>query len=178
MRSALALLALGGVALVVQSVAGNHLPPGAVPNLSLLVMVAIGLHLPTARGLALAAALGYAADLLSGALLGTHALLRMLACATTRLANRRLDLRRGLPLAAFAAVLTVADAAGLALLFRAVTGRAALDVSLLPLLGSQVLVNALAAPLVVALAALVLRWVTPEESTRRLVRLEPRRRSI
>jgi rod shape-determining protein MreD len=178
MRSVLALLAFGGIALVVQGVAGNHLPTAAVPNLSLLVMVAIGLSLPTARGLPLAAGLGYATDLLSGALLGQHALLRMLACAAARLANRRLDLRRGLPLAAFAAVLTLADAAGLALLNRAVGGRAVLDLSMLPLLGGQVLVNAVAAPLVVGLAGTLLRWVTPEESARRLVRLEPRRRSV
>jgi rod shape-determining protein MreD len=175
-RGALALLALGVLCLAVQSVAGIHLPQGAVPDLSLLVVVAAGLLLPVPAGACISVLLGYAVDLMSGALLGQHALLRLVAYAGTKLANRRLDLRRPLPLSAFVAALTIADTLGVVLTTRALGGRAPLELGLAPVLGLQILVNAAAAPLISALASAVLRWVTPEDSARRVVRLEPRRK--
>ena len=175
MRPALGLLAFGIAALVVQSVAAVHLPAALVPNLSLLVAVTLGLHLEATGGLVVAGALGYAADLFSGSLLGQHALLRALTCAGTRLANRGLDLRRFLPLAVFAALLTLSEAAAVGGLTQLFAGRAVFDRALAAVLGQQVLVNALAAPLVCAAASRVVRWTLPEESTRRSVRLAPRR---
>ncbi len=175
MRSALGLLAFGIVALVLQSVAGLHLPQALVPNLSLLVAVTLGLHCSAGSGLAVAGTLGYAADLFSGSLLGQHALLRALACAGTKLANRGLDLRRFLPLAVFTALLTLAEAAAVGGLTKLFAGRAVFDRALLAVLGQQALVNALAAPLVSAAAGRIVHWTLPEESTRRSVRLAPRR---
>jgi rod shape-determining protein MreD len=169
------MLAFGITALVVQSVAALHLPAALVPNLSLLVAVALGLQLEAASGLFVAGALGYASDLLSGSLLGQHALLRALACVGTRLANTGLDLRRFLPLAIFAALLTLAEAAALGGLSTLFAGRAAFDRALFAVLGQQMLVNALAAPFVSAVAGRVVRWTLPEESLRRSVRLDPRR---
>ena len=175
MRPVLGLVAFGITALLVQSVAAVHLPAAWVPNLSLLVAVALGLHLEAAGGLVVAGSLGYASDLFSGSLLGQHALLRALACAGTRLANRGLDLRRFLPLAVYAALLTLAEAAAVGGLTTLFAGRAALDRALVAVLGQQMLVNALAAPLVSGAAGWVVRWTLPEESVRRSVRLEPRR---
>jgi rod shape-determining protein MreD len=171
----LGLLAFGITALVVQSVAALHLSPALVPNLSLLVAVALGLHLEAAGGLVVAGALGYASDLFSGSLLGQHALLRALACIGTRLANTGLDLRRFLPLAIYAALLTLAEAVALGGLTALFAGRAAFDGALAGVLGQQMLVNALAAPLVSAAAGRIVRWTLPEESLRRSVRLDPRR---
>jgi rod shape-determining protein MreD len=175
MRPALGLLAFGLVALVLQGVLTVHVPVAWVPNLSLLVAVALGLHLEASGGLVVAGSLGYAADLFSGSLLGQHALLRALACVGTRLANQGLDLRRFLPLAVFAGLLTLGEAAAVGGLTTLFAGRAVFDRALAVVLGQQLVVNALAAPLVCAAAGRVVRWTLPEESLRRSVRLEPRR---
>ena len=107
MKRALALGALGLVALVAQGAAGMVLSPPWCPDLVLLVLIAIGLRWSgTAAGLAVAAVLGYATDLLSGSLLGQHALLDLLAFSATLLATRQLNLRGPLPLAVFAGALT------------------------------------------------------------------------
>jgi rod shape-determining protein MreD len=121
-----------------------------------------------------ASLLGYATDLFSGALLGQHALLRALTFAVTRLANRRLDLRQPIPLACLVAALTVLDAAGVMALTRLFAGRVAIDGDLLLLLGAQVLVNAVAAPMMSASMRGLLDWTAHDEGLRRTVRLAPR----
>jgi len=74
-RTSLILL-IGIAAPVFQGVLNTFVPARFAPDLGFLVVIALGLHWrSTAGGLVLAATLGFAADLLSGSLLGQQALL-------------------------------------------------------------------------------------------------------
>ena len=114
MKPALVLLAVGAAATLLQAVAATFVAPRFLPDLGLLLVVALGLcWRSTAAGLVLAAVLGYLTDLLSGALLGQHALVRLGVFAAARLASRHLNLRSAPPLAVFAVGVTVANAAAI-----------------------------------------------------------------
>jgi rod shape-determining protein MreD len=103
MRSVSALFAAGVLALVVQGALATIVSPPWCPDLGLLVVLSIGLRWrDLGSGLVLAAALGFAADLLSGSLVGQHALLRVIAFSSAYLAGRQLNLKGSLPLVVFA----------------------------------------------------------------------------
>jgi cell shape-determining protein MreD len=107
-KQALALLAAGLLALVVQGALATLLVPPWCPDLALLVLIGIGLRWEGgAGGLLLAATLGYATDLLSGSLLGQHAILALFAFSSTRIATRHLNLQGPWPLAFFAACVSL-----------------------------------------------------------------------
>ena len=90
MTRALAVLALGLLAVIVQGAVAVVLQPPWCPDFALLVVLAIGLRWPGfTSGLLLVSALGYAADIVSGGLRGGHALLRMFVFVSARLAARR-----------------------------------------------------------------------------------------
>lgn len=88
------LFALGFAALTIQGTLGTFAPAYALPDLLLLFVVGMGVCVGGVEGLLVTAALGYTEDLLSGALLGQHALLLALAFAATRIATRTLSLQR------------------------------------------------------------------------------------
>lgn len=113
MRSMLAILALGVLGLIVESALLNLLPARWVPDLGLLIPVVAILALPPVEGLLLAAVLGLSAGMFSNALLGQHALIRIVEFVVIRVVNAQLDLKRALPLAVFAFAITIFDAAGL-----------------------------------------------------------------
>jgi rod shape-determining protein MreD len=174
-KRALALVALSFVALVVQAAATRVVAAEWCPDLGLLIVVALGLALRSpATGIVLAAAAGYLADLLSGALLGQHMLLRMLEFAVARVGSRRLNLRGAFPLALFTAALGV----GHGLAFWALAAFFALGAAPpLPPVGDfvvQALVNGLSAPFVAAGVGRLCQALGDEEGTR-LMRLEPRK---
>lgn len=175
MNRLLALLALGALAPMLQGAASTFLPARFCPDLGLLFVVAIGLSWrSTAGGLVLAALCGYVTDLLSGALLGQHAMARMLFFGAARSASRHLNLRGPLPQAAFAAVLTAANAlalGGLTAFFA--SGSAPPAIALRELL-PQVLVNAALAPAVGRGVERLLQWLGEEEGGRRGLRLGSR----
>ena len=119
MKLGIIFVGLGLAALVMQGVLATLLPPPWCPDLALLVLIGIGLRWENlSTGLPLAALLGYATDLLSGSLLGQHALLNPAVFAGTLLATRQLNLRGSWPLAFFAAGLAFTN--GVAML--AITG--------------------------------------------------------
>ena len=108
MKSALAVFALGLAMLIVQVSLGRTLPPPWCPDLAWLVVVGIGLRWPSfVSGLVLAAALGYSMDLVSGSLMGQHALLRIVTFLAAALAARQLDLSGGLPVGVFVFAMTI-----------------------------------------------------------------------
>lgn len=108
MKSTLALFVLGLLALIAQGALARTLPPPWCPDLAWLVVVGIGLRWPNfLSGVVLAVALGYAMDLLSGSLMGQHALLRLVSYLAAALAARQLDLSGGLPVGIFVLVMTV-----------------------------------------------------------------------
>jgi rod shape-determining protein MreD len=174
-KQGLLLLALGVVALMVQGVVTQVLPAHLVPDLGLLVVVAIALCLRgAAGGVVLAALLGYATDLLSGSLLGQHALLRMAAYGVARFGSARLNLRGPLPQALFVALLSIAHAVGLwglVAFFAADIGSSLVTLrELLP----HALVNGIAAPFVTQGIGALLNRLGDDEGAQRPIRLEPR----
>ena len=177
MRRALALVALGLLAVFVQGALATHLRPPWSPDLGLLVVVAFGLHWRGfAGGLCASAALGYVSDVLSGSLFGQHALLRLLAFAGARLASRQLNLRGPLPLAIFAAALTAVYALALLALTSFFTGAADWGLGGVVDTLRHALINALGAPVVAAAVERVATWTGEDEAARRPLRLEPRSR--
>ncbi|MEM9174047.1 MAG: hypothetical protein AAGC67_02345 [Myxococcota bacterium] len=108
MKSIAALFVVGVLALVVQGALARTLSPPWCPDLAWLVVVGIGLRWPHfVSGVALAVALGYGMDLLSGSLMGQHALLRLVTFLAAALAARQLDLSGGVPVGMFVLVMTV-----------------------------------------------------------------------
>ncbi len=169
MKRASALLGLGVAALVVQGVLATLVSPPWCPNLALLVLIGIGLRWDgIAAGLLLAAILGYATDLLSGSLLGQHALLGLFAFTGTGIAARQLNLRGSWPLAFFAVAVTFLY--GLVML--AITGFFVGGAELrLGWLGSQMahaLVTGACAPSVSALVGRVSGWADDDPGHRSL----------
>lgn len=177
MRRALAVLALGGVALALQGALATQLPAPACPDLGLLVVVALGLHWRGAvGGLVLAATLGYAADLLSGSLLGEHALLRLGVYAAARLASRQLNLRGAFPLACFVFAATFAYALGVNALGGLFGAGATFGWSRLGELALHASLNAVLAPAVSRALERLLGWAGEDDARRRPLSVGTRRR--
>ncbi len=108
MKSVGALFAIGVLALVVQGALARTLPPPWCPDLAWLVVVGIGLRWPRfVSGIVLSVVLGYGMDLLSGSLMGQHALLRLVTFLAAALAARQLDLSGGVPIGIFVLIMTV-----------------------------------------------------------------------
>ena len=176
MKPVAAVLVLGLLTPMFQSVAVSYVSVPLWPDFSLLLVVALGLCWRSAAGgMLIAALLGFLSDLLSGSLLGQHALLRVAVFCMSRLGNRGLDLRGPLPQALFVAVLTVLNAAALGALtvfFASVTG---VGFVVVRDLAPQALMNALFAPLVIAGVARIRSGLGDEEAGRRLITFAPRR---
>jgi rod shape-determining protein MreD len=172
MKPALALAAVGIAALVLRGALSGAIPPSLTPDVALVVVVGLGLRQPGATGLLLAAGLGCTADVLTGALLGHHALLYALAFAVTRVAGAQLDLRRVAPVAFLVAALSMAYGLGSVALSRLFADGVAWP-AVGRLLGQAVLDGAVAPlilPLLSRLAAVL------DDDDRRAVPLAPRRR--
>jgi cell shape-determining protein MreD len=89
MRSSVTLLVVGLLALMLQGALARMLPPPWCPDLAWLVVVALGLRWPGfISGLVLVGLLGFATDLVSGSLMGQHALMRVLTYLAAALAAR------------------------------------------------------------------------------------------
>lgn len=175
MREALVLFAAGVVGLAIESALLAHVPFIAVPALSLLFPIAAALLLGPLAGLLVSTALGFGADMLSGALLGQHAFLRLAEFAGVRAAVGQFDLVRPLPFALFALGVALADAAGSAALIQFFLGAFEPDPRELGLIALRSLTTAAAAPLVLALARRVAAWGGGEGDVRREMRLETKR---
>jgi rod shape-determining protein MreD len=175
MRRVLALAGLGLAALILQSVATAVLPVRFVPDLALLLAIAAAVSAAPIEGMLLATGVGYGADLLSGALLGQQALLRLAAFGVTRAVSGQFHLKRGLPLAICVASMTVADAAGTAGIGWLFASDPWLGLHDPLALATRAVVNALVAPFAVGLLDAVLELLTEREARRRDVRLETRR---
>lgn len=175
MREALVLFAAGVLGLALESALLAQLPFALVPALALLFPIAAALLLGPAAGLVVSAGLGFGADMLSGALLGHHAFLRLLEFVLVRAATGQFDLVRPIPFALFAFAVALADAAGSAALIAFFLGAFTLDPHALGLVALRALSTAAAAPLVLALARRVVAWGSGELDGRREMRLETKR---
>jgi rod shape-determining protein MreD len=179
LKQGLVLLGLGVVALMAQGVVTQVLPAHLVPDFGLLLVVAIALRLRgAASGVVLAALLGYATDLLSGSLLGQHALLRMAAYGVARFGSARLNLRGPPPQALFVALLSVGHAVGLWGLFAFFAPDIGSSLLTLRELLPHALVNGIAAPFVTQGIGALLDRLGDDEGNQRSIRLEPRTLSL
>ncbi len=168
LKRVIAVFVLGLLALGVQGGLAMVLPRSLCPDLGLLVVLAIGLHwLEVTPGMFVATALGFAADLLSSAILGVHALLRLLSFSLTALARSQMDLRGGATFALFAAGMTILNAIGLMILLGFFSSASSAGFSIWSALTDvlpHALVNAVLAPLVSALVVWVGERVDGEAS--------------
>lgn len=175
MKRVLVLVGLGLLAPILQGALAPFLPWGTCPDVGLLVVIGLGLSLRSGlAGLALAAEIGFVADLLSGSLLGEHALLRMFVFALARLASLHVNLHGTLTPMALAAGLSALSAAGILALTTFFSSGTAMVLVTLPDVLRQAVVNALLAPLVISAVARLVAHLGDEDG-RRVLRLEPRR---
>lgn len=175
MRRVVALAAFAALLAMVQGVAAAYLPLGWCPDLGLLLVVGMGLcWRSTAGGVLVALLGGYAADLLSGTLLGQHALVRVVAYALARLFSAQIDLRSALPQMIWVALLAVTVAALLASTTTFFVPGAGFALPPLRALAVHALATGLAAPLVTGLTARLVTLLGSEEEARRQLHFEPR----
>lgn len=169
MKRAALLGTLGLLALIVQGALARALPPPFCPDLGFLVVVGIGsCWRGRTSGLVLSAALGYAADLYSGSLLGQTAVLRIVAFSGALLASRQLNLRSGLPLMLFTAGLTLVCGLLSHGLSSSFVGAGPLGLAGLGALVIHAAVNAVTAPAVIGLVRRVSAWAGDEAGGRPL----------
>lgn len=174
-KPGLALAAVGVSALVLQGALAALLPPALVPDLGLLVTVVAAVEAPALGALALAAGLGYGADLLSGTLLGEQALLRILAFAATRFVTAQFHLERPLPLASLCLGVALLEPLGTAALSSLFAGASPFGWEALPTLGVRALLAAALSPVVHMVVSSALLGLSEGEVRRREVRFDTRR---
>lgn len=179
MRRLVGLLALGFAVLVVQGTLATFLPVHLLPDLVFLVVVGAAVVVGGVEGLAAAAVLGWAMDVVSGSLLGQHALLLALAYAATRIANLQLNLLRALPRVAFVAALSIAYDLAHAGLAHWIAGAPAPGWTFAGHALIHAAANALCAPAgLLAVQQVVGLLSGEEERGRRTLRVEPRGRVL
>ena len=168
MRTTAALLATGLVALMLQGALARTLPPPWCPDLAWLVVVAIGLRWPSfLSGVCLAVVLGYAMDLVSGSLMGQHALMRLLTYLAAAVAARQLDLSGGFPVAILVFAMTFVYGVVAVAVLSFFVGSEGIG---LPVVGDALahgLANVVAAGPVLAVVERILARVSEEELGRR-----------
>lgn len=168
MKSTLAVFVLGFFALIVQGALARTIPPPWCPDLSWLVVVAVGLRWPHfISGLLVAVTLGYSMDLVSGSLMGQHALLRLGTYLAAAVAARQLDFSGAFPVSIFVFGMTVIyglSIVGILSFFVASEGVG------LPVIGDALchgLANTVAAGPVLALVEMLIARLSDEEVGRR-----------
>jgi rod shape-determining protein MreD len=171
------LLGLGAVALTLQGAVATFIPARFCPDLGFLLVISLGLCWRSpVGGVCVAAAIGFATDLLSGSLLGQHALLRLAAYAAARIGSRHLNLRGPLPQAAFVAGLTAANALALALLTSFFSPGSGAGIFAVRELLPQALANAGFAPFIAFVTERAVVGLGDEDGGQRLVPLASRGR--
>ena len=178
MKVGLVLIGFGLLGLMAQSVAALVVPARFLPDVGMLLVVAVALSVRSpVIGVFFSVVLGYTTDLLSGTLLGQNVLLCLGAYGAARLLSARLNLHGSLPLALFVLTLSVIHAGALWALASFFQPGIVVVPDLLRDLLPHALVNALLAPGVTALVAAIVRRLE-DDDTGRSLRLEPRELSL
>ena len=175
MRQLAAIAALVFGVPMLQGALAPFLPTAFRPDLALLVVFALALAWRnTAPGLVLAAVCGFVVDLFSGALLGQHALLSVLAFVATRALSVHVSMIGALPQMFCAAALTAVHAIGVVGLTTFFTPGADLALPRLWVLAPRVAANAIAAPVVSWMVSGLVAWLVGQEVGRRPLRIATR----
>jgi rod shape-determining protein MreD len=178
MKQGLALAVLGVLTLVLQGALATIVPPLWCPDLALLVVISIALRWRgLVLGLCLATALGFAADLLSGSLMGQHALLRMMSFIAAFFAGRQLNLKGSFPLAIFVAGVTVGYGLLLVILSDFFVGGQGLTWGFIGALLQHSAVNGLFALPVLSVVGRAAAWAGDDEAGSRILHIDARRRT-
>jgi rod shape-determining protein MreD len=160
---------------MLQGALGPFLPSAFRPDLALLVVFALSLSWRnTATGLVLAAVCGFFVDLFSGALFGQNALVSVVVFVAARALSVHVSMIGVLPQVTFAAALTAVHALGLTMLTTFFTPASDFAMLRPAILAPRVLANALVAPVVVAVVAGLVAWVSGEDVSRRTLRIATR----
>lgn len=168
MKSMLAVSLLGFAALVAQGALARTISPPWCPDLAWLVVIGVGLRWPgLLSGLFVAVLLGYAMDLLSGSLMGQHALLRLISYLVAAMASRQLDLSGGLSVAIFVFGMTVLYGSGIVATLFLFVGSDAIGLDLVSSALGHGIANVVAAGPMIALVERVLARFSDEEVGRR-----------
>ena len=178
MIAALVLFVLGLLGMVAEQAATRFLPSAICPDFALLLVIGMALNLGGTRALLASAALGYAADVLSGAPLGQHALLHVLVFGAASVANRGLELRTPLAQATLAGVLTLLNGLLLSLITSLLGGSLVVDLRFVLQRASQAVLSCVFAPLVCALVEAIAARTREDEAPRRSVPIPTGRRAI
>ncbi len=174
MKKILVLGALGVIGPIVQGAVSPFLPRGLCPDVGLLLVVAIGLLLrSTLSGVMLAAWVGLVSDLLSGSLLGQHAIARVGAFGVARLAGLQMNLQGGFAQFVLTFAVTIVSSALLAGLTAFFTSGPTAPMASPMEIGWHAAINALCAPFAVGFVARVVRSLGDDDA-RRVLPLEPR----
>jgi cell shape-determining protein MreD len=178
LKRALTIAVLGLLLPMIQGALACFVPVGWIPDASLLLVIALGLGWPgsLATALLLATWLGFVSDMLSGTLIGQHALLSLCAFGAARVVSVHFNLHSAPTQMALAAGLTAGSAFALGALTAFFSPEVGPGLAGGWALLRHTAVNALAAPFAIyAVGALLARL--DEDSGRRVLRLEPRRLS-
>ena len=168
MRSSLAVLVVGLLALILQGALARVVPPPWCPDLAWLVVVALGLRWPSfVSGLVLATLLGFAMDLVSGSLMGQHALMRIATYLAAFLAARQLDLSGAYPVTVFVFVLMVVYGLAIVVTLSFFVGSAGIGLHVVAQALCHAFANALAAMPVITIVERLLARFSEEELGRR-----------
>ncbi|MAG29745.1 MAG: hypothetical protein CL908_02485 [Deltaproteobacteria bacterium] len=168
MKSALAVVLLGLAALIVQGALARTFPPPWCPDLAWLVVVGVGLRWPGfLSGLLVALGLGFAADLVSGSLMGQHALMRLVTFFAAAVAARQLDLSGGVPITIFVFGMTFVYGLAIVSTLSFFVGSGGIGLDFFGSATAFAIVNVLAAGPMIVLVERVLARFSDEEAARR-----------
>jgi rod shape-determining protein MreD len=160
---------------MLQSALAPYLPAAFRPDLTLLVVLGVALYWRnTGTGLVFAAVCGFVVDLLSGGLLGLHALVAVLVFAGSRALSLQVNLVGAFPRMLFVLALTAVHALVVAGLTAFFTPAAGFHVPPLRTLGPLLFANAVVSPAVIAAVAVCVAWIGGDDAPRRLLRLQTR----
>jgi rod shape-determining protein MreD len=167
-KSTLAVVVLGLLALVVQGAIARAISPPWCPDFAWLVVVGIGLRWPGfLSGLLLSGLLGFAMDAVSGSLIGQHALLRLVSYLVAAVASRQLDLSGGIPIALLTFSLSVAYGFGIVATRSMFLGPEPIALEVVAVAIAHGFVNMLCAGPVVGFVERIVNRFADEELTRR-----------
>lgn len=167
-RAALIWFGVGLAAAMAEAGLADPLSVAFSPDLSLLAAMAAALALAPAPGLVLVCVLGLCSDLLSGALLGQHALARIIEFAALRAIADKFDLRRPLAKMALAWLMVHADAMLQACISWLFFGDFALAWRSLPGWALRAAITALFAPAAAAMASFLVARLSDGDTVRKM----------
>ena len=179
MKVFLTLFAVTLFMLMLEGALAVIVPPPWCPDLGLLALVAVGLRWSgLARGLVFAYLVGSSADVLSGSLMGLHALLSMAVFTLAVFAGRQLNLKGSLPLVAF--TLAVSFAYGLAVYGISNFFLTGIDLGLSGVLANFVhaVVNGLLAPAFFSGFSRLAAWAGAADGAEKSLHIETSGRSV